>query len=64
MSHVDRMKEECKELEIKVKALNVFIHSNPVFRTLDDLEQARMIKQVGFMEAYQATLSSRIWVAN
>lgn len=62
--HVKRMKEEYIELKFKIEKLNTFIHSNQVFKTLDDLEQARMIKQAGFMESYAATLDSRIWVAN
>jgi len=60
--HIERMKEEHKELDVKIKALNGFIHGNKIFKTLCDLEQARMIKQCGFMEAYKETLSSRIWV--
>ena len=58
--HVERMKDEHKELDIKIKALGAFIHGNEIFKTLDDLEQARMIKQYGFMESYAATLASRI----
>ena len=60
-NHVERMKGEHKELTVKIKALNAFIHGNEIFKTLDDLEQARMIKQAGFMEAYAETLASRIW---
>ena len=48
-SHVERMKDEHKELTVKTNALNAFIHGNETFKTLDDLEQARMIKQAGFM---------------
>lgn len=62
-SHVDRMKEEHKELKEKLDKLNAFIHSNEIFKTLDDLEQARMIKQAGFMESYLSILASRIWAA-
>ena len=61
--HLDRMKDEHKELDVKIKALGSFIHSNPIFKTLNDIEQSRMIKQHGFMESYAAVLSSRIWVA-
>ncbi|AGH44503.1 crAss001_48 related protein [Paraglaciecola psychrophila] len=60
---IERMKIEHKELCTKTNALNSFIHGNEIFRTLDDLEQVRMIKQVGFMEAYAQTLEARIWVA-
>lgn len=61
--HIERMKAEHKELETKTKALNTFIHSNEIFKGLGDLEQARMIKQAGFMEAYLDVLAQRIWVA-
>jgi hypothetical protein len=61
--HVKRMQEEHKELCAKTNALNAFIHGNEVFKTLCDLEQAKMIKQVGFMEAYADVLASRIWTA-
>ena len=44
-NHVERMKDEHKGLTAKIKALNAFIHGNEIFNTLDDLEQARMIKQ-------------------
>ena len=61
--HIERMKDEHKELVEKQIKLNSFIHGNAVFKSLCDLEQARMIKQAGFMESYHATLGSRIWVA-
>ena len=61
--HIKRMQDEHKELTLKIKALNVFIHSNEVFKTLSDLEQVKMIKQVGFMESYAQTLEARIWTA-
>jgi hypothetical protein len=60
--HIERMKTEHKELDIKIKALGAFIHGSETFKTLDDLEQSRMIKQHGFMESYASTLVSRIWV--
>lgn len=63
MEHVERMKVEHKELKEKIDKLNAFIHSNQIFKQLDDLEQARMIKQAGHMEAYLQVLDSRIWVA-
>ena len=61
--HIERMKTEHKELDIKIKALGAFIHGNETFKTLDDLDQSRMIKQHGFMESYAQTLESRIWIA-
>ena len=62
-SHIERMKDEHKELKAKTDALNSFIHGNEIFKGLDDLEQARMIKQAGFMESYLSVLESRIWCA-
>ena len=61
--HIDRMKVEHKELAVKIKALNAFIHGNDIFKTLCDLEQVKMIKQVAHMEAYASVLDSRIWTA-
>ena len=61
--HVERMKDEYKELCDKTKKLNSFIHGNPKFKELDDVEQSRMIKQAGFMESYANILESRIWCA-
>ena len=61
--HVKRMQDEHKELDTKLKALNAFIFGNPVFKTLDEVEQADMIQQAGFMKAYLATLDGRIWRA-
>ena len=61
--HVERMKIEHKELTAKLTALNSFIHGNELFKNLCDLEQARMIKQAGFMESYAKILESRIWVS-
>jgi hypothetical protein len=60
---LEAMKAEHKELKNKITALNKFVHGNPIFKSLCDLEQARMIKQVGFMESYASMLNSRIWVA-
>ncbi len=61
--HIDRMKVEHKELTVKIEALNAFVHGNDIFKTLCDLEQAKMIKQVAHMEAYASVLASRIWTA-
>ena len=61
--HIERMKAEHKDLDVKIKSLGAFIHGNEIFKTLDDMEQSRMIKQHGFMESYAAVLISRIWTA-
>jgi len=57
------MKVELIDLKVKVAAINAFIHSNPIFKTLDDIQQSYMIKQSGFMESYASILESRIWTA-
>ena len=61
--HVARMIDEHTKLGDDIKALNAFIHGNPIFKTLCDLEQTRMIKQSGFMESHHEVLGARIWVA-
>jgi len=61
--HIERMKTEHSDLAEKILSLNRFICSDPIFKSLDDMEQVRMIKQVGFMEAYLGILGSRIWAA-
>jgi len=61
--HIERMKAEHADLNEKIIALNQFIYSNPIFKTLDNMERARMISQSGCMEAYLGILGSRIWAA-
>jgi hypothetical protein len=58
--YVKRLEQEYKELKIKLELLNCFIHENPIFKTLPDIEQIRMIKQCGFMESYRDVLKDRI----
>tara|TARA_R110000851_G_scaffold44927_1_gene110248 strand:- start:125 stop:340 length:216 start_codon:yes stop_codon:yes gene_type:complete len=62
--NIEIMKIEYKDLGVKINALNSFIHSNPIFKTICYLEQVRMIKQVGHMESYLQILDIRIWTAN
>ena len=59
-SHVDRMEKEFNELNTKINALSKFIHVKNVFQTLDYLEQIRMIKQLGYMQAYADVLNTRL----
>ena len=61
--HIERMKIEHKELIAKHAALNTFIYSNDLFKSLCDFEQTRMIKQSGFMGAYASVLEQRILTA-
>ena len=61
--HVERMKQEHKELKVKIIALGAFIHGNEIYQSLCDIEQVKMVKQLGFMESYLSVLESRIWTA-
>ena len=61
--HIERMKNEHTELTEKRMSLNMFIHGSDIFKTLCDFEQARMIKQSGFMGAYAQVLEQRILTA-
>ena len=58
--HEERLRLEHTQLVTKTVLLNRFIYSNAIFQTLDKLEQLRMVKQVGFMEAYADVLATRI----
>jgi hypothetical protein len=62
--HIEAKKKDHRDLSEKILALGAFIHGNEIFKTLDNLEQVRMIKQLGFMESYLGTLTERIWAAN
>jgi hypothetical protein len=63
VNNLDSLKEEHRDLEQRLNALESFIFSNPKFKTLDGIEQSRMIKQSGYMESYLRVLGSRIWCA-
>ena len=62
-AHIERMKEEHKELSMKITDLTAFIYGNDTFKSLGSIEQADMIKQLGFMESYARVLDGRIWSA-
>ena len=51
---------EAVELDKKIKKLDSFIESNPIFKTLDEAEQNRLIQQVRGMEYYFSILVERI----
>jgi len=61
--HLERMKVELEELKEKQIKLNSFMLETEVFEALCELEQARMIKQSGFMADYAKVLDERILVA-
>ena len=63
-NYLGRMKDEHADIALKLRKLNAFIHGSEAFKELCRIEQSRMIKQAGFMESYEETLKSRIWVAN
>ena len=60
-NYIDRMKQEHKELEIKVKSLESFIYTNDKFKELGDNAKVLMIQQLGFMRSYLSILDVRIW---
>lgn len=61
MSHIERMKQEHKELGEKLEKLNAFICEDERFNDIDEMEKIRMIKQSGFMQSYLEVLEARIW---
>lgn len=58
------MKTEHNELKDKLTALNLFITSNDLFKSLPADEQIRIIQQAGFMKSYLDIIHSRLWVAH
>lgn len=61
---LEGLKEEHAALALRITDLNKFIYGKGVlniFKSLDELEQVRIIKQVGFMESYASVLEARIW---
>jgi hypothetical protein len=62
-NYIDGMKDEHAELLKKLRKLDTMIYVYPLFNELKRADQARLIKQAGFMKAYADVLESRIWVA-
>lgn len=58
--HQQRVVDEKTELDIKVKALDLFISTNPMFQKLDEAECTRLIKQLSYMAMYSDILGQRI----
>ena len=58
-AHVQRMVDECGELNAKCTALGAFF-SNPVFATLPEYKQELMREQHKHMTAYLGVLEKRI----
>lgn len=62
--YILRMIDEEKELKKKTDALRHFIFENAVFKSLDQDEQLRMMRQLSGMEIYLTALSQRLMVAS
>jgi hypothetical protein len=58
--HQQRVILEANDLGEKLYKLNEFISLNPLFKELDDLEQARQLKQSDLMFRYFQVLNGRI----
>ena len=60
LPHQQRVYNECTELDTKIKALDAFILDNPIYKTLPQEEQLRLINQVRAMQYYFGILVERI----
>jgi hypothetical protein len=58
--HQQRVVDEKSELDKKALALSNFIGTNPVFATLDPVEQERLKEQNDVMWRYSEILGARI----
>lgn len=58
--HQQRVIDEKSELDERLRKLNEFIDSSPVFDTLDQAEQDRLNEQAFHMENYSKVLGERI----
>ena len=59
-SHQQRVYDETYTLDDKIEKLDSFITDNPIFKTLDEAEQTRLIQQVRGMKYYFSILVERI----
>jgi hypothetical protein len=58
--HQQRVVDEKIELDKKQQALEVFIDSSAVFKSLDAKEQERLVRQCDVMKEYSDILRERI----
>jgi len=58
--HQQRVIDERKELDDKIKKLRPFILDNPIFLTLETEEQIDLKSQYEFMNKYLSVLDRRI----
>ena len=59
-AHQERVVEEKKELDKKLKDLEQFIYESPVYKTVSMCEKARLVDQLEVMRAYSSILNLRI----
>ena len=58
--HEQRVVQEKEELDVKLKALRLFIESSPIFGNLSYREQSRLKYQADIMQRYSDVLGERI----
>ena len=58
--HQQRVIDEKRDLDIKVKALERFISESPIFEALSAIEQFHLRKQWKLMSEYSEVLGQRI----
>lgn len=63
MQPIDEVRKELKDLEIKMKKIYKIMLSNE-FEQTNEKEKELLYKQIGFMEAYENILKSRIHYRN
>lgn len=63
MQPIDEVRKELKELEVKMKKIYKIMLSKE-FEQTNEKEKEYLYKQIGFMEAYENILKSRIHYRN
>lgn len=63
MQPIDEVRKELKELEVKMKKIYKILLSKE-FEQTNEKEKEYLYKQIGFMEAYENILKSRIHYRN
>ena len=60
MTYIERMKVESEELNNKLHALEIFMHTSSIFNELTSHDQALMGQQITHMKKYLDVLNERI----
>ncbi|WP_422047523.1 crAss001_48 related protein [Rosenbergiella metrosideri] len=60
MSHLDRVKTEKEELEVKAGSLAVFIYKSETFKALSTEKQNTLKAQLSVMQSYISILELRL----